>query len=148
MKIYLSKSNLCDPVITSNVRKIVEKQDHELIEFRGGEYDISNVTSSDMVVVVTQPTAGSNVPDNSKKIGRGIFSEIDSALKNEIPVKIILGEDNGALYAADVVDVKLFNTNDWRLEYGIVAYSIICYDFETSISVDNKILLAENNGCF
>ncbi len=145
MKIYLSKSNLCDPVVTSAVRKAIENNDHELVEFRGGTYDIANVLSCDMVIVVTSPNAGDNVNENMRKLGRGVYNEVKNSLEKNIPVKIVLAESNGALHVCDVIKVKPFNTNDWKTEYGILTHNPVGVDLQTVLNrSEEEILLAGN----
>ena len=145
MKIYLSKSNLCDPVITSAVRKVIENNDHELVEFRGGTYDIANVLSCDMVIVVTSPNAGDNVNENMRKLGRGVYSEIKNSLEKNIPVNIVLAESNGALYVCDIVKVELFNTNDWKTEYGILTHNSVGVDLQTILNRNEEEILLTSN---
>lgn len=145
MKIYLSKSNLCDPVVVSAVRKAIEKNNHELVEFRGGTYDISNVTSADMVIVVSAPGASDNVGIETKKLGRGIFGEVKAALAKPIPVKVVLGESNGSVLVADVLTAKLFNTEDWRTEYGVLTHNPVGEQLQTILAgSEEEILLADN----
>lgn len=145
MKIYLSKSNLCDPVVTSAIRKAINTNDHELVEFRGGTYDIANVLSCDMVIVVTPPDASDNVDQNTKKLGRGIYSEVKNSLEENIPVKVVLAESNGSLYVCDVIKATPFNTENWRSEYGILTHNPVGVDLQAVLNhSEEEILLADN----
>ncbi len=142
-KIYLSKSTLCDPVVTAAIRTAIEKNNYELVEFRGGKYDITNVTSADMVIVSTSPNSGDSVPQDSRKLGRGVYSEVKAAMEKEIPVKVVLGEFKGFIFAADVIKAQPFNTEDWKTEYGILTHERVGIDLQVVLAGrEEEILLA------
>ncbi len=50
-------------------------------------------------------------------IGKGVFREVEFALRNNIPV-YCLRQDDGDFYLLEVISVKLINENDPYVRYG------------------------------
>lgn len=140
----MSKSNLCDPVVTSWVRKILESSNCEILEHRGGTYDESLIFSADAMVVVTAPGSGDGVGSIDRKIGRGVYSQINAAQGESIPVMVVTGSVDGAISVANVLSVRKFNQNDWTKEYGILSHDPNSIDLKSFLCPTSDEILLSN----
>lgn len=77
MKCYLAKSNRANPTLVSNVRHELHKK-FTIIEYTGGNYTHKLLCNSDFVVAIME--------NDYKYLGKGIYTQIYTALINDIPV--------------------------------------------------------------
>lgn len=117
MKIYLSKSNSCDPSLYLRVKNALN--DHDVFEYSPNK---NNKKQCD--VIVTIPHQGAKLDeDDSINVGKGIFSEIEAFYDNRRSIYVVLEEDN-IMIVEDLY--RDSDQNDWKKNYG----SLICYSVE------------------
>lgn len=110
MKIYLSKSNLSDPVFVEKIRSIFSEV--EIIEFNGGKYDPSIINDAQYLVVIPPVKL---IPF----VGKGVGSEILHAKQNDICCYMALDETFLAIN-----NVLVHDTKDWQKNY----YKLMLHD--------------------
>lgn len=85
-KVYLSKSNLADPVIYGRVRAILNELDCEIKEYNG-QPDESQVIASDILIIVPPSTVLRDVKPRFQEggayhVGKGQFVYVDAFIEN------------------------------------------------------------------
>lgn len=118
MKIYLSKSNLHDPVVSATIRNIVEKTNHTLTEFRGGSYTTDLLDEADKVIILTAPKSTTVIHGQTVQlVGKGVYSE---AKRAKDKAYLVTGATDGALAVSKITDATVYNDQDWKNSYGAI----------------------------
>lgn len=118
MKIYLSKSNLHDPVVSATIRNIVEKTNHTLTEFRGGPYTTDLLDKADKVIVLAAPKSTTVIHGQTVHlVGKGVYSE---AKRAKDKAYLVTGATDGALAVSKITDTTVYNDQDWKNSYGAI----------------------------
>lgn len=108
MKVYLSKSNRCNPNHVMLVRQAIK--DHyndidnfELLEFTGGTYTPEKLLSADLVFVVTEQDPIESDDVMLVVVGRGIYSEVRQFLDEK------MHDTQHGIFYCNFVDDEVFN---------------------------------------
>lgn len=131
MRIYLSKSKQADPEAVAVVRKVLQENGHEIVEFQGGKYDPSLVANAEAVVAITHPQS----PDESLKskffeCGKGVGGEILTKHPNSFIVSDFTTKTFEALHVIGIEELG----GDWARDYYDVEAAVDepFSDFETA----------------
>lgn len=129
MKVYLSISRqakldhqkilidkLIDNPVVTNIRY-----------YAGGEYSDKDLLEADFVIVLTHNTpTEERIGVTSLHVGRGVFTEVTKAHKENIPCFIVREiESKGIEYAVwltEVLTADLYNPDDWVKNYGVLSF--------------------------
>lgn len=122
MKIYVSKSNCCNPLIAQVLKEQIKGKGHEVLEYKGGRYDPNIVLQSEQVLFITE--------DLKEIIGKGQHSEFTSAKNKKIPTYLVQSKLDQSQYdkisdlsVKDIMDsffftlikdVEIVDNNDYR----------------------------------
>ncbi len=134
--IYFAKSNACDPDDVMKVRKALSFYDCNIIEFRGGVYDSSQMTECDMIILLphSKQFSAPKKPENSFKVGRGQWYQI-SDFKDKAGIWDNRESDDNIfmislvgekfIYLDEITDMTRIEENTvtdktiWALNYGL-----------------------------
>lgn len=113
IKIYLAKSNLCNPEVLMHVRAFLNKQPNvEIVEYKGGQYRVDDLKSADCLIVIPPVFREGEV-----NIGKGLSSQItDFTKKDNIVLVTGLGENNLQPTIAFCESQEITDVN-WQNDY-------------------------------
>lgn len=120
LKVYLSVSKQCNIDSLRKTRDFLNKYNIELSEFAGGQYSSEFLDSADVVIFL--PNLLPKAYTYHVFLSRGQYTELEkshSEGKNTLIVSIL--SDN--LYLGTPKSFEIFNSNDWKMDYGRVRIS-------------------------
>ena len=124
MKIYICKSNNCDPDTLIHLRAMCRKENIDVLEHTGGQYDPLLIHEAQMIIIIPPDIAENKTSIvESALVGKGLFSQA-----NEFngPKFLALRREN-MVYFKDVTKVEVYDTNDWKIRYGKITTDIFEY---------------------
>lgn len=118
IKVYLAKSNLCDPDDITMVRNLLKDDNIELLEYRGGEYTDDDLLKADYMVVLPYHNSWHIKGGNWKCfVGAGVYKQMVTFGKYE---KIFFINDVEDFTYARIQSVEIYNQRDYKTEHGLV----------------------------
>jgi len=149
--VYLSKSLKVEEKKLQEVRNQLTSRGFLIHEYKGGEYDSELRSSADFMVLVPHlPTLESSPRKWWTNVGKGQFSEVQSACIEDQPSFIYMGEEDGEILMVkcgeDIDDHWLENPKDWKGTYGTITSYVVgnepvpLYEFITGYMEHSKLI--------
>jgi len=113
-KVYLAKSNKCNPDNVQIIRKLLKNYDCEIIEHKGGSFSHKPMMKSDILIVL--PYLEEYVENNI--VGRGLYSQIEEFERTGKPCLVVYNIDK-QISVGNIIDKEVLDYNDF-FEYGEV----------------------------
>lgn len=133
-KVYLSKSNQCNPEDVMIVRTQLTKNGYEVVEYQGGEYSPEPLMNSDYIVVITL--------DKKRYVGRGQYDQVRlcvSAPKFKNRMLFVTRIENGNIYVQEIRNINIHDIDNWKLAYGVLDLSTYEVDLSTVMQLQQKV---------
>jgi len=117
--VYLAKSNAGDPDLIDDIRAKIDAYHVEIKEFTGGTYTTDKLLACHVLIVV--PYTPIKPYTDNFNIGKGVYSEILTAQKKNIPVYIAAINGTDDVHIALISDIKVLEA-DWGLNWANVKF--------------------------
>lgn len=127
LKVYLAKSNECNPEVVAQVRAHLKTYNIDIVEFTGGMYSDKSLRDSEYLIVVPSLT---DIQITDYEIGKGLYTQIDTFstnydtyVKSEKSGSCVLSEyiyivsNTDPCLFAELELMTLTDKNNWR-KYG------------------------------
>lgn len=132
VKIYLAKSNKCNPETLINTRAIIEKHG-ECIEYKGGDWNAHKhlIKECELLVLIPHPQTGDDM-----FIGKGLYTTLDdftARFNDKWCSSVILALESpeiGFISFHKVVGYRLSDSENWSMKYGLIAYEVNGHEFQ------------------
>ena len=120
--VYLAKSNAGDLDLIDDIRAKIDAYKVEIKEFTGGTYTTDKLVTCHALIVV--PCIAIPAYATKFNIGRGVYSEILTAQKKNIPVYIAAINGNDDVHLALISDIEMLEA-DWGINWARVKFDSI-----------------------
>lgn len=124
--VYLSKSLKVEEKKLQEVRNQLTSRGFLIHEYKGGEYNSELRSSADFMLLVPHlDTLASSPRKWQTNVGKGQFSEVQSACIEDQPSFIYMGYEDGEIMVVkcgeDIDDHWIENPKDWKGTYGTIS---------------------------
>lgn len=127
-KIYLGRSNACNPSDVDNVKRILSGMDCEIVEFTGGVYSKDDVLECDILLLVPHQVQ-SEAPENAFCVGRGQYYQIANFRNKNSSLlfdgrsprqNVFIISEIGiqCLYLDEITDLEIHDDTDYKIHWG------------------------------
>lgn len=138
MKIYLSKSNLCDPGLYIQLKAAIKELDHELYEW---ENKLSTPKGNDFVIAL--PPNENSLKNGIVNVGKGLWSEVNKAMSHDIPCYLILSLKKEISVKQVISTERKNNQTDWTKNYG--SFYVENYNSKDDVGFPDVVLSIVNH---
>jgi hypothetical protein len=135
MKIYLAKSNRCNPIDYINIRNLLLQHKIDILEYTGGDYTDTKLLSSDMLIVLPE------IYSTAIKLGKGLYSQIKTFCRHNENAWIVSNSVNFDVIKIDTSRLTIYNSTDY-VNYG--TYDSNCHkhvDLSNMLPLKYEIIL-------
>lgn len=135
-KVYLAKSNKCNPDHIFKVREILNDSNSETVEYKGGSFSHKPMLDCDMLVVLPDL---STYDDGYKQVsvGKGLYQQIEVFQEEhpDKPIYVIHDCDDGwDPNISTITDMEIEDYDDY-IEYGFLSLENKCDMYENLSSI-------------
>lgn len=113
--IYLSKANNIPDKIRNKAQEIVIDffGSENVTMHNGGVYDESKLSNSDVVIVIEHP-------DHKLFVGKGVYSEINTALYQKKPLFLLKFEKDDYYSYNEIISAEIYDIKNWTNKHASI----------------------------